>query len=626
MSDTENGSTLAKDWAGPEKKLGDYIAQESKKTLEAYKHQPNLVDEQANHEEGIASGGYAHRQLFELVQNSADALSGKSDGGRIAIRLTRECLYCGDDGKPINQEGVKALMFSHLSPKQGTDEIGRFGLGFKSVLGVTETPEFFSRSGSFRFDRHHSKERIQKVVPHAKHYPALRLADPIDPSESRDKDPILHELMCWATNIVRLPLKPKAHDDLVRQMKEFKQAFLLFVKHVSQLTLKDDLSDLDRNLEVQKVDGLYLLGDGDSTSEWKLFKCMHPLSDKAKDDQGSLDDCHEVPIWWAAPLDRLRDPGNFWAFFPTQSASLLAGILNAPWKTNEDRQNLLQGPYNHELIKAAAMLVADKLPELATQSDPARHLDALPRRPEAGDSKLVNLLRDNLFSHLNGRRVVPDQDGKLRSTEEVLYPPKALTPYSGIDLSPFERWALYPGRPSNWLHHKAIGRIRLAAIDRLRWPGFSPPATRATIAQWLEALVENQESDAAVQASMAAIQTAAFISSEIRSNNDLGAIVLSANGDWRTPDPDSLFLPEEPRGGDTANSKAYVHPELASDRDTLVALKKLGLKPPSPERSFKLIAHRVIQGDGESQADLLEEFWISARKLEAQTARTIIQK
>ena len=44
-------------------------------------------------------------------------------------------------------------MFSHLSPKRGTAEIGRFGLGFKSVLGVTNAPEFFSRSGSFRFDR-----------------------------------------------------------------------------------------------------------------------------------------------------------------------------------------------------------------------------------------------------------------------------------------------------------------------------------------------------------------------------------------------------------------------------------------------------------------------------------------
>ncbi len=53
--------------------MGAYIAEESEKTLHSYKQQPNFVDENANHEEDTASGGYAHRQLFELIQNSADA-------------------------------------------------------------------------------------------------------------------------------------------------------------------------------------------------------------------------------------------------------------------------------------------------------------------------------------------------------------------------------------------------------------------------------------------------------------------------------------------------------------------------------------------------------------------------
>ena len=72
-----------------------------------------------------------------------------------------------------------------------------------------------------------------------------------------------------------------------------------------------------------------------------------------------------MPICWAAPLDRLDRPGHFWAFFPTHTASLVAGILNAPWKTNEDRQNLLPGRYNEELIEAAASMIAGGLPTLA---------------------------------------------------------------------------------------------------------------------------------------------------------------------------------------------------------------------------------------------------------------------
>ena len=98
-------------------------------------------------------------------------------------------------------------------------------------------------------------------------------------------------------------------------------------------------------------------------------------------------------------IDRLNDPGRFWAFFPTTTTSLLSGILNAPWKTNEDRQNLLTGVFNNELLHAAAALwLSRALPRLSTEDDPARHLDALPRRPEAGDTPHSTLLRSLLGS------------------------------------------------------------------------------------------------------------------------------------------------------------------------------------------------------------------------------------
>ena len=374
---------VALDWAGPDADLGAYITEESRRTIAAYKDQPRLVLEHANLEQDTARGGYAHRQLFELVQNGADALSSASDGGRIAIRLTDGCLYCADDGEPINEAGVTALMFSHMSPKRGTSEIGRFGLGFKSVLGVSDGPEFFSRAGSFRFDRRRACERIREVAPRANRCPVLRVADPVDPHEARDADPVLCEFMDWATNVVRLPLNPGTADDLRQQMDEFPSAFLLFVEHVRQLTI-DDGSTLDRVLELENADGEFRLTDGGTAASWKQFKVVHRLSSDARGDRRSLDDGDAVPIWWAAPLDRLTDPGVFWAYFPTKTASLVAGILNAPWKTNEDRQNLLPGPYNEELIDAAAEMIAANLSSLATRSESRKASGCAAASPRGG--------------------------------------------------------------------------------------------------------------------------------------------------------------------------------------------------------------------------------------------------
>ena len=242
---------LAAKWGGIDSPIGAYIRKESAKSLESYRSQPNNLREDANTEEDTARGGYANRQLFELVQNSADALS-KSDGEHIWVRLTPTHLYCADNGLPIDQDGVRALLFSHLSPKRGTDEIGRFGLGFKAVLGVTDTPEFFSASGSFRFDRERSAELLSPIVPDLERYPVLRLAEPFNPAPKIESDPDLREMSYWATNIVRLPLKPAAYQSLAQQIKDFPAEFLLFVEHVGRLVLQTDEMEAARVVAIER--------------------------------------------------------------------------------------------------------------------------------------------------------------------------------------------------------------------------------------------------------------------------------------------------------------------------------------------------------------------------------------
>ena len=617
-------------WFGPEGPLGEFIVRETTKTLESYRAQPRLVNEHANLEHDTAHGGYAHRQLFELVQNSADALLDTPKGKSILIRLTEHFLYCADDGEPIDKDGVTALMFSRLSSKRRTGQIGRFGLGFKSVLRVSNAPEFYSRTGSFRFDSTRSAGRIREIAS-AERYPVLRLPEPIDPCSERDNDEEMKELMSWATNIVRLPLEPGAHDALAQQIMDFPPEFLLFVDHVRYLTLED--GEVSRSFILQHRQGEFHLDSGENTSRWQLFQTTHSLSTEAQSDW----DLHEgsgcVPISWAVPLDRLDRPGHFWAFFPTNTASLVAGILNARWKTNEDRQNLLPGPYNEELIKAAATMIAESLPSLATSDDPARHLDALPRERDGADSDQVNLLRRILFSDLHERQIVPDQDGELRVRGDISYPPGELTSEQRIDARPFERWTAYPGRPRNWLHYKALTRIRLPRIDRLFHPEGEPPgwsgAPRASIAEWLQALVEGKEADETIRSSMAAIQVAAEIPVEIRSNGGLGNIVLTASNDWLSPDPEHLFLPPESlTGNGTVAQAQFVHPKLVSDHETLAALKKLGLKPPSPESRFRLVAECILGSGANSElsADLHQLFWTTSRELSAESAEGVIRE
>ena len=617
-------------WAGPEGNLGRFVAAETKNTLDAYRAQPNHVREHANQEHDTAHGGYAHRQLYELVQNAADALSHPDTGQTILIRLTDRFLYCADDGKSLDEEGVKGLMFAHMSSKRDTSEIGRFGMGFKSVLGVSDRPEFFSRSGSIRFDGNQVAERIGRDIPGVDRHPVLRLPEAMDPNGEVARDDDLREFMGWATNIVRLPLKANAVGDLATQIDEFPPEFLLFVPHVRYLTLESSSGEA-REFTLRHDGEELELDTGGGSSRWRCWETTHTLSAAAREDSRMLDDTGDVRIAWAAPVGALSAPGRFWAFFPTQTASLLAGILNAPWKTNEDRQNLLAGPYNDELIDAAARMVADALPALRTRDDPARHLDALPRREEAGDGAHSMRLRECLLSALEDRAVVPDQDGCLRTIDEVNYAPEELTSPRVVQ-EPLDQWQSCEHRPRDWAHHSVLTRNRLAKLNQLFEE--DRPASRASLSEWLLALRERWP-EAPVQASKAAIRVAALLPPRVRETPErLGDIVLTQRSDWRSPDPTALFLPHLPFSAkDHGVDDSLVHIGLAEDEYVAKDLRELGLRDISAENAFALLVDELRPKGDElvlrRRIDLGDRwwrhFWTRSRMVDVERAASLLK-
>ena len=609
------------DWAGTDGEIGKFISGETANVLNAYEADPVRLDEDAAGERFTSRGGYANRQLVELVQNSADALTGVR--GRISIILTDKYLYCADNGNPIIPEGVNSLMRSHLSTKSGTNVIGRFGLGFKAVLAVTDSPEFFSRSGSFVFNRARSENRIRERVPDAPRFPVLRLPEAIDPVSYSEGDANLRGLMSWATNIVRLPLKSDYDDRLSDQIRDFKPQCLFFMQDVERLTLADYAAgEKQQDFTIRRIDGdEWLLNDGESSSRWKLFTREHELSTKAQDDyQTELEDGDKVRISWAVPLERLRDPGYFWTFFPTETSSLVSGILNTHWKTHEDRQNLQPGAYNNELIQEAAKLVAESLHKLWDKTDPSKHLDVLPKRRERSDNPYADKLRDAVFRLLYGEQVIPDQSGELQGFDEIQYPPSEVTENRALDEAA-QRWESFADRPTEWIHHSTY-RNRWAIVDRLCDPSGTPPnqggdgAPRSSFAEWLEALAEGKSGADAVEASKVAIQTAALIPEDIRRREALGKIILTQNDRWVSLDSDKVFLPGDMNVDESEIGKfTLVHPDLSSDEKTVAALKELGIREVSAEIQFGELCKKARRWDDSDWDENGEIFWELSRSV-----------
>ena len=542
------------------------VQERSRMALAAYKENPLLIAEHAHIELAAAQGGYGRRQIYELVQNGADAM-GEEYGGCIHVILTEENLYCANEGRPVNLNGIDSLLASYISEKRGL-EIGRFGLGFKSVLGVTDSPDFFSQSGSFSFDAGESKKAITKIVPEPTRFPILRLAWPLNPVREAANDSVLGELAAWATTIVRLPIDLDATPWLASDISDFPEQFLLFSPHVGSLLLEDRRGSPSLFREIsQSKDGdeLVLMGAG-LHQRWRVFTAEYSPSPEALSDAGELARREEVPLAWAVPLTGRLGRGRFWAFFPTEYETTLSGIVNAPWKTNEDRQNLLRGAFNNELLRRVAKLVVESIPELMNDEDPAWFLDVLPARGREAPSWADELITDEVYQQATRRPTLPDQTGKLRLPAEVLLHPE------GLSRTAVETWAAYPNRPECWCHISVNSRERYPRALRLvEASGGAAKDIRA----WLEALT----SDGNPEASIAALRTAGKVlgeaSPEVASEVRCAEIILTEGLVYMAADTGEVFLPSDYEVQNSGIS--FVHPGVVKDSEAKAALKALAI-------------------------------------------------
>lgn len=393
------------DWVADEVLVHE-INQQFLSAIAAYSAKPTLIAEHVNHEESIRTGGYANRTLLELVQNAADAMAGADDGGlgglgrvEIVLDSASRTLYCANSGRPFSKSGLVAITHAHLSGKRG-DEIGRFGLGFKSVLAVSDSPQVFSRSISFQFNSRSARQALAEIAP-GQRFPILRTATILNAADEIQEDPILAELAAWASTIVKLPCASNL-EHLREEIENFDSKFLLFVEAVREVKLRVVGPDSFETTHVSRDLGRGALRIEDPSgegSEWIVGSRMHAPSAAARKLVGEAVSRAEVKVTVAVPAqqNRLRI-GQFWSYFQLQDTTSASGLFNAPWSVNDDRTTLLKNEYNREMLRTLAEIFVGLLPQLRTETDPAAHLDYMPARGRAQESHGFG--DENLSAHV----------------------------------------------------------------------------------------------------------------------------------------------------------------------------------------------------------------------------------
>jgi hypothetical protein len=276
--------------------------------------------------------------IFELIQNAEDA-----GATELAFELFADRLEVTHDGRPFSEADVRGVCGVGQSGKSADlTQIGKFGIGFKSVYAYTKSPRIYSHDEHFLIENY--------VRPFA--------ADPLaEPGSGTlfifpfDQDTVA---------------APVAVQEISSALSKIEPSTLLFLRNIERLRTRGvQVADsvLERVASPRTDSGRYVTltkGRGRGVQEWLVWH-------RQLEDHPAL----RVEIAFAASHANGRrelvkyDGSSLVVFFPTQKQTFLGFLIQGPYRTTPARDNVPEhDPSNQALVRQTAALLADVLTEL----------------------------------------------------------------------------------------------------------------------------------------------------------------------------------------------------------------------------------------------------------------------
>lgn len=287
--------------------------------------------------------------IFELLQNAEDAGASK-----VLFQLAEGGLKVLHDGRPFNEQDVRGICGVGEGTKtEDLTQIGKFGIGFKSVYAYTTTPEIHSGDESFKVENY--------VRPYA--VPRQHIGDSwttlfVFPFNKEDVEP--------AT----------ACREISARLRKLSARTLLFLRKIKEIEyrLPDQtgglyLRDEDKRGNAREVTVIGQNNGEDDSENWLIFERPVDVPDPLEGlprqvsaeiafrlQKNEREQREEVVRVESSPLV---------VFFPTQKETRLGFLIQGPYKTTPARDNIPQeDDWNATLVQETARLMADVLPQL----------------------------------------------------------------------------------------------------------------------------------------------------------------------------------------------------------------------------------------------------------------------
>ena len=285
--------------------------------------------------------------IYELLQNAEDALrrrTGEPPSKTVRFELSEQALRISHYGKPFDKEDVEGICGIASGTKQEVDvtQIGRFGIGFKSVYGFTDRPEIHSGDEDFGIDSYV--------------WPSAQSAIERDPDET----------------VFIMPLRdPDKHrEEIAKGLQRISLDTLLFLRKIDAIewVLPDGKSGTYVRESIPRDNGVrQVIVIGESPDHAAAEKTWLVFSKPTMD--GDLLAGH-IEVAFLLEDDRIvsvpRSP--LVVFFPTVVETHLDFRVQGPYRTTPSRDNVPRSDdWNQRCVKETGKVLVDALVWLRNQ-------------------------------------------------------------------------------------------------------------------------------------------------------------------------------------------------------------------------------------------------------------------
>ena len=340
--------------------------------------------------------------IFELLQNAEDAGASK-----ISFKLFDAKLEVTHDGRPFNESDVRGLCGVEESTKtKDLTQIGKFGIGFKSVYAYTLKPEIHSGDENFGIETYVRPYPVERKIFEAQ----------------------------WTTLFVfRFEAegvdRERACQEIGECLRNLSARTLLFLRKISEISY--DLPDHEGGIYLRDESPrpparqVTVIGQNNGQDEdesWLIFE--RPVKVPDESDEVRVEIAFRLATKTQDQPERIVkiDSAPLVVYFPTEKESGLGFLIQGPYRTTPARDNIPRDDHwNKILIKETAELVTESLGSLKNMKLlSVSLLEALPiRTKDFQEGSMFSPIFSRVSEALMTQELLPANDGTFVAAQNV---------------------------------------------------------------------------------------------------------------------------------------------------------------------------------------------------------------